>query len=78
MQPIIAQDVKRIRELTGKDQAGFGLPLGVSERTIRGWEKGALIPQPMQVLLRATEAALVGGGALTFWARQLCKELRAS
>ncbi len=77
MQPIIAADVKRIRELTGKDQAGFGVPLGVSERTIRGWEKGAVIPLSMQVLLRATEAALVGGGTLSHWARQLCTELRA-
>lgn len=77
MTPIIDADVIRIRKLTGNDQEGFGLALGVSERTIRGWEKGALIPLSMQVLLRATEAALIGGAALTQWARQLSTELRA-
>lgn len=78
IQPIIAADVVRIRELAGRDQAGFALALGVSVRTVRSWETGSRIPNPMQAMLRATEAALLGGGALTFWARQLCKELRAT
>jgi DNA-binding transcriptional regulator YiaG len=78
MTPVEGTDVKRIRERTAKDQAGFGIALGVSERTIRGWEKGATIPQSMQILLRATEAALIGGEALKHWGRQIARELRPS
>lgn len=75
-QPIIAADVVRIRELAGRDQIGFGQTLGVSERTIRSWENGSTIPEAMQVLLRAVQAALLGGAALTQWGRAMASELR--
>jgi DNA-binding XRE family transcriptional regulator len=76
MTKIEAADVQAIRKLTGKDQAAFGRALGVSPRTIRGWEKGALIPESQQLTLGAARAALIGGEALRQWARDLARNLR--
>lgn len=72
---ITAADVARIREKTGQDQVGFGRALGVSQRTIRGWEAGGTIPDSAQVLLGAADAALDGTGKT--WAANFAQQLRA-
>jgi DNA-binding XRE family transcriptional regulator len=60
-------DVRGIRERAGLDQSAFGKALGVSERTVRSWEKGAPIPESMQLLLDGAAAALAGGQAPQAW-----------
>lgn len=72
---ITPADVARIRELAGQDQVGFGRALGVSQRTIRGWEAGGTIPDSAQVLLAAAEAALSGNGKT--WAANFAQQLRS-
>lgn len=73
---ITGADVERVRKLAAKDQAGFGRALGVSERTIRGWESGGTIPAAMGQLVRGAEAALLGGEALRHWGRHMAATLR--
>lgn len=73
---ITAADVTRIREKSGRDQGGFGKALGVSERTVRGWEAGGTIPASAQLLLHAANAALLGGAALSNWAGHFAAQLR--
>ena len=76
MQKLTADDVAAIREQSGLGWAAFGAALGVSERAVRGWAKGALIPDAQQQLLRAARAVLIGGEALAFWARDFAAQLR--
>lgn len=49
---IRAYEVVLIRDRLGLDQPTFGRLLGVSERTIRGWENGAVIPASAQFTLQ--------------------------
>lgn len=55
---ITGDDVRRIRKGCELNAPTFAKVLGVSERTVRGWEGGGSIPDPMQDLLAAIEAAL--------------------
>lgn len=49
---IRAYEVVLIRDRLGLDQPSFGRLLGVSERTVRGWENGAVIPASAQFTLQ--------------------------
>lgn len=69
--PITADDVKRLREAAGVDQPTFGKALGVSPRTVRGWETGAIIPDTAQLLLTGVDAAFNGGKTLTQWGAEI-------
>jgi putative transcriptional regulator len=40
-------DVKRVRELLGASQAVFAGFLGVNVNTLRSWEQGKRVPQPI-------------------------------
>jgi putative transcriptional regulator len=40
-------DVKRVRELLGASQAVFAEFLGVNVNTVRSWEQGKRLPQPI-------------------------------
>src|SRR5271165_181525 len=40
-------DVKRVRELLGASQAVFAGFLGVNVNTVRSWEQGKRLPQPI-------------------------------
>jgi putative transcriptional regulator len=40
-------DVKRVRELLGTSQAVFASFLGVNVNTVRSWEQGKRLPQPI-------------------------------
>ena len=40
-------DVKRVRELLGASQAVFARFLGVNVNTVRSWEQGKRLPQPI-------------------------------
>jgi putative transcriptional regulator len=41
------EDVKRVRELLGASQAVFAGFLGVNVNTVRSWEQGKRLPQPI-------------------------------
>lgn len=69
---ILAADVRRIRSETGLTTPAFAAALGVSERTVRGWESGGTIPDAMQNLLAAVDAVASGRKRdLETWASNL-------
>ena len=51
--PVLAPDIKNIRDGFGLTQAQFAAMLGISVRTLRNWEQGRRVPQgPARVLLQ--------------------------
>jgi putative transcriptional regulator len=54
------EDVKRVRELVGVSQAALAGFLGVNVNTVRSWEQGKRLPQPIACrFLAEIEANLV-------------------
>lgn len=53
-----AYEIVLLREAMGLDQKTFGQRIGVSARTVRGWEGGAVIPDSAQFTLRLLRAVL--------------------
>lgn len=49
-------DVARIRGKTGLAQPAFARAIGVSEKTVRNWERGAAIPEMAQLFLGCVQA----------------------
>ena len=71
MTEVNAAAVQSIRERNSISQAGLARAIGVSVRTVRGWETGAAIPDALQLLLAGIDAALAGGSAPNAWAEAM-------
>lgn len=56
-----AYEIVLLREAMGLDQKTFGQRIGVSARTVRGWEGGAVIPDSAQFTLRLLRHCLNWG-----------------
>ncbi len=62
-------DVKRVRELLGASQAVLAAFLGVNVNTVRSWEQGKRVPQPIASrFLSAIEADI------DYWRRRIEKD----
>lgn len=67
---IIRNKIKRAREMLGMTQAELAAEIGVSRRTVEGWEAGRPcgLWGPVEALLARLIAENVGDNAATEWA----------
>ena len=49
---VTAGEIKAMREVMGWSTDDIAERVGVSRRTVEGWEQGRIIPQPASILLR--------------------------